>query len=79
MEEEDRTPERLGRYLAITSFEGGGGWHYDIQTDRIYDCDWGMEYDMVDGTMVPTFATSCEFFNWMYAPVTDEDDQRFPL
>ncbi len=67
MEEADRTPELLKRYLTITSIEGGGSWFYDIETDCVFDCDWGDEYGMIDGTLEPVFNTSFEFVNWLYA------------
>ena len=67
MEETDRTPELLKRYLTITSMEGGGSWFYDIETDCVFDCDWGDEYGMIDGSFEPVFETSFGFANWLYA------------
>lgn len=67
MEEEYRTPELLRRYLQLDSIEGGGSWQYDVETDAVYDCDWGAEYNMVAGTKEPTFKTSYDFINWLYS------------
>jgi len=61
-------PKGVGtRFLRFTSIEGGGSYFYDVETDAVYDCDFGEEYDMVSGDKDPWFTSFYDFLEWYYS------------
>jgi hypothetical protein len=55
------------RYLRFTSIEGEGSYFYDIETDAVYDVNWGEEELMVLGEKQPWFTSFYDFIEWYYA------------
>lgn len=68
-------PNAADRYLQLTSIEGGGSYFYDVETDYVYDVDWGKELDMVTGKLKPWFTSSYDFLEWYYSG-TEEDQEN---
>ena len=60
-------PAAIGkRYLRITSFEGGGGFYFDTETDEVFDVDWGSESDLVNRKLNPKATSFYEFLEQYY-------------
>lgn len=66
LEQDDVTPSLLRRFIQLDSIEGERVFHYDVQTDYVYNCDWGEEYAMISGGKEPSFVSSYDFVNWYY-------------
>ena len=65
---DDEIPKEVGsRYLKFTSMEGEGSYFYDVETDAVYDVNWGEEELMVSGEKQPWFTSFYDFIEWYYA------------
>lgn len=68
----EKYPEAGKRYLQITSIEGEGSYFYDIETDYVYDVNWGQEENMVMGKLKPWFTSFYDFLEWYYGESDEE-------
>jgi len=60
-------PSELGnRYLRFTSYEGEGAYFFDVETDEVFDVDWGFETDLVDRKLKPIAASFFDFLEGYY-------------
>jgi len=67
-EEDEELPSEIGsRYLRFTSIEGEGSYYYDVETDAVYDVNWGEEQVMVSGDKEPWFTSFYDFLEWYYS------------
>lgn len=55
------------RYLRFTSIEGEGSYFYDVETDAVYDVNWGEEELMESGQKEPWFNSFSDFLEWYYS------------
>ena len=55
------------RYLRFTSIEGEGSYFYDVETDAVYDINWGEEELMDSGQKQPWFPSFSDFLEWYYS------------
>ena len=55
------------RYLRFTSIEGEGSYFYDVETDAVYDVNWGEEELMESGQKEPWFTSFSDFLEWYYS------------
>ncbi len=57
------------RYLRFTSIEGEGSYFYDVETDAVYDVNWGEENLMESGQKRPWFTSFSDFLEWYYSDI----------
>ena len=61
-ENDGEEPKEIGSgYLRISSQEGGGGLIYNVNTDAVFDVEWGQEEDMIEGRLQPKYQSFCDF------------------
>ncbi len=65
-------PDAGKRYLQFTSIEGQGSYFYDVQTDYVYDVNWGEEEAMITGELKPWFKSFYDFLEWYYDVDSEE-------
>lgn len=64
----DELPKGIGsRFLRLTSFEGEGAYYFDVETDKVYDADWGEELEMTNGNIPALSDSFFEFLQSYYA------------
>jgi len=54
------------RYLRFTSIEGESSYFYDVETDAVYDVNWGDEELMESGQKRSWFTSFSDFLEWYY-------------
>lgn len=57
------------RYLRFTASEGEGSYFYDVETDAVYDVNWGEEELMESGQKQPWFISFSDFVEWYYSDI----------
>ena len=63
---ENDYPGIYDRFLQISSIEGEGSYFYEIDTEIVYDADWGEEDAMMSGKLEKKWPSFYAFLEWYY-------------
>ena len=53
-------------FLQLSSPEGEGSYFYSIESDEVFDVEWGEEEELITNQLEPKWASFSEFLIWYY-------------